>query len=48
MSRQQLAAVHSRLNGTQASQDAHLFDITHDRNYIESLEFRVDRMQAAH
>lgn len=35
--RKQFASIHSRLNGSQAPQDAHLFDIADNRNNIKAL-----------
>jgi len=45
--RDELAPVDSWLNGAQTSQNAHLLHVADDRRNVESLQLRVDRMQAA-
>ena len=47
MRRQQFAPIDARLNGAQATQYSHLLNIANNRYYIEPLELRVDRMEAA-
>lgn len=43
----ELAAVHARLDCAEAAEHAHLFHRAHHRRDVQSLEFRVDGMQAA-
>ena len=45
--RDEFAAVDSRLNCSETSKNAHLFDIADDRRDVEALQFRVDGVQAA-
>ena len=47
MRRQQLAPIDARLDGAQAAEDAHLFDVANDWNYVESFELRVNCVEAA-
>jgi len=40
----ELASVDSRLNGSEAAQNAHLLHVTDHRRDVETLEFGVDRV----
>lgn len=44
---EQLAAIHARLNGAEASQNSHLLDVAHQRHDVKSLQLGVHRVQAA-
>ncbi len=45
--REQLAAIDARLDGTEAAQNADLFDVADKRYNVEPLEFGVNGVQAA-
>lgn len=42
----QLASIDAWLDGSESTQNPNLFDIAHQRHYIEPLEFCVDGVQA--
>ena len=44
---EQLAPVDTRLNGTESSQNADLFDVADERNDVQTLQFGVDGVQAS-
>lgn len=43
---EQFASIDARLDGSESTQNPNLFDIAHQRHYIEPLELRVDGVQA--
>ena len=46
MRRQEFAAIHTRLDGAESSQDAHLLHVAHDWHYVQPLELRINRVEA--
>ena len=45
--RDELAPIDARLDGAESSQNAHLFDVAHDRGDVKPLELRVDRVKTS-
>uniref|UniRef100_A0A915KJJ7 Uncharacterized protein n=1 Tax=Romanomermis culicivorax TaxID=13658 RepID=A0A915KJJ7_ROMCU len=43
----QFATVDTRLNGSDAAQGPHLFDVADERCYFQTFQFRIDGMQTA-